>query len=333
MKKKQVYILAASVVVLALAAWGGYKYFYSKTTVTTQTKNNADQFVKNAAWLYHEYVYRVDFSDTALRPFFFVQNSDGTFSPSQADSSGNHISGNGFLADSTGALMMTDMMARPWVLSPEGERPLREMTDAWLAAQEFVTDKSYRVTGQTVVLFAVLNEAKDYIEYNVAPAAPGQEGYALAYPAEMINLSGLSQGMPVFSTLPPAGTAMLRIVKTVMNKNAAGESAATTLVDSVAADIDNAGYLGKLNAFRGDGFFYEGSVVFDTTGNFLGQLHYDNSKWKLMPVTGFVANPPSYTDTEIKETWGFDHSLNAWTRRSKIIPAGRPVDLLPTDAP
>ena len=67
MKKKQVYILAASIVVLSLAAWGGYKYFYSKTTVSTQTKTGADQFVKNAAWLYHEYVYRVDFRDTSLR--------------------------------------------------------------------------------------------------------------------------------------------------------------------------------------------------------------------------------------------------------------------------
>ena len=319
MKQKQVIIIASAVVVLALAGWGGYKLF-SKTTTVRTVRTSIEPFAKHAAWVYHEYVYRVDFSDTALRPFLFVQNSDGTFSPSQADSSGNHIAGNGFIMDSTGALMLTDRLAQPWTLSATEEKPLREMVDSALAGFDFVKDRNYRITGQTVALFAVLNDPKDLIEYNIVPAAPGQDGYALAYPAEKISLAGMNV-TPAFGAIPAAGNTILRIVKTVMDRGTAG-SVARTVIDSVAADVDAAGYIGQLNAFKSDGFFNEGSVVFDSIGSFIGQLHYDNNKWKIVPVKSFVASPPVYADLNVKETWGYEDSLHMWVRTSKIIAPG-----------
>ncbi len=328
MKKNQLYIIIGSVVVLALAGWGLYKHFSKKTTTisSTQAKLSAESFAKNSCWLYHEYVYRVDFGDTALKPFFFIRNSDGTFSPSQADSTANTITGNGFFIDSTGACMITEKMARPWVLSDEEQEPLNEMLNSWLAAKDEVINKGYHVTGQTVALFAVLNDYKNFIEYNVSAAVPGQEGYSIAYPVQKINLTGLNM-VPAFSKLPVGSEASIyKILKTVLNNSNANNPVAQNIADSISAILDNTAHLDKITLFKGDGFFYEGSVVFDTSGNILGNLHYDNSKWKLVPMAAFIQNPPAYSLNEPQEGWAYDSTASAWNRVFKKIAAGEPAD-------
>ena len=327
MKNKQLYIIIGSVVVLALVGWGLYKYvFNKKTTVsTTQTKLSAESFAKNSCWLYHEYVYRVDFSDTALPSLFFIRNSDGTFSPSQADSTANQITGNGFFIDSTGTCMITEHMARPWVLGNEEQQPLKEMINSCLAAKDELINKDYRVAGQTVALFAVLNNYKDFMEYNVSAAVPGQEGYSIAYPVQKINLSGLNT-VPAFSKLPGGTDAsVFKILKTVLNSSNANDPVAQTMADSISAVLDNSSHLDRMTLFKGDGFFYEGSVVFDTAGNLMGNLHYDNSKWKLVPVAAFIQNPPAYVPNEPQEGWAYDSTASCWNRMFKKIAAGEPV--------
>jgi hypothetical protein len=118
MKNKNLYIIL-SVLLLAAGVWAGYKYIFSKKTVSGKNSIFVRSYIPNACWVYHEYVYRVDFTDESIPAFLFVRNEDGTFSPSNEDEPANQVTGNGFIMDTTGAAIISDKIARPWELTVE----------------------------------------------------------------------------------------------------------------------------------------------------------------------------------------------------------------------
>ena len=314
MKKNQLYIIIG-VLVVGQAAWLGYKYFYAKKdSAVAQEQITAQAFTPNSCWIYHEYVYRVDFRDTSIHSFLFIRNADGTFSPSLADSSANHIIGNGFIIDSTGACATTEKLASPWTLSEEQQKPLKEMVDGWLDSQENLTDRDYHITGQTVALFVVLNNPKDFIDYKVSAAAPGQEGYSVIYPSQKTRLSGIQPGISFQAGLTASDAAVLQVLKTTFDENNTEDPIAKTTVDSIIATTGADGYLANIKVMKGDEFFYEGATVFDSAGKCLGNLCYNDKKWKLIQFASFVQNAPAYKDDEAAQQWEYDKISGTWRR-------------------
>lgn len=311
MNKKQVYIIAA-IIVIGIAGWFGYKYIFGKKSA--DKKFSVQSFSPNSCWIYHEYVYRVDFSDPSLEPFFFVQDADGTFSPSSADSDGNHITGNGFIIDSAGTCVITDKMAMPWVLNPEEQQPLRDLVDQWLDLKnDYYLNKEYSITGQTVALFAVLKSPEDFIEYSLNSTLPGQNGYSFVYPVQKTFLKGVETGIKLPATTL-ADESVFQVLKTTFDENNNSNPLAVTSIDSIHAEKTNDGYLDNIKIYKGDEFFFEGSIVFDATGMLIGSLHYDDKRWKLQPFQPFTNNLPIYDTNEPQEKWEYDQSSRSWNK-------------------
>ncbi|MDB5231788.1 MAG: hypothetical protein JWN76_2593 [Chitinophagaceae bacterium] len=300
---------------IAGAGWFGYRFFSNKKhTGASGEIISAASFSANSCWVYHEYVYRVDFTDKSQPSFLFVRNADGTFSPSNADSAVNHIIGNGFIIDSTGACATSEKMAAPWELSDEEKEPLNDMMAAWLDLKQGLSGKEYKITGQTVALFVVLNDPKDFIEYNVSALVPGQKGYSLIYPSQKLLVKGLEAATSFSDNNSSGGLQTFEIIKTTFDKTDKEKPMALTSIDSITATVDNDGYFTKIQVIKGDEFFYEGSVVFDAQANCLGNLHYENNKWKLAPFTAFVQNPPAYTAIEPQQTWVYNLASQVWKK-------------------
>lgn len=317
MKKNQVYIIIV-ILFAAAAAWFGYRYFFKKeVTVSGIQKRSIQDFASNSCWVYHEFVYRVDFSDPALESFLFIRNEDGTFSPSEANREGNHIISNGFIIDSTGACVITEKTATPWILTDDEQILLKELVDAWLDLKPEITNRDYRITGQTVALFVVLNNPKEFIEYAVSAPVPGQQGYSLAYPFQKTLLTGIQPAIEFSALTADQDTSVLQILKTSFDENNTENPLTKTSVDSISATRSVDGYLENIKIFSGDDFFYEGSAVFDHAARLLGNLHYENKKWTLVPFTSFVQNPPTYAENEIQEKWAYDLATPAWKRIHK----------------
>ena len=313
MKKNQL-LIGLLALVAGTAIWFGYKYFFSKKeSAVAKQEITPQSYSPNSCWIYHEYVYRVDFSDESIAPFLFIRNADGTFSPSIADSSANHVIGNGFIIDSTGACATTEKIAAPWMLSDAEQRPLKELVDAWLDSQENMLNKDYHITGQTVALFVVLNNPNEFIDYKAVAVAPGQDGYRLIYPEEKINLSGIQTGSDFQAALHASDTTVLQVLKTTFDENDPVNPTAKTSIDSIMARTNADGYLDNIKVMKGDEYFYEGAVVFNGEGKFLGNLCYKEKKWKLVPFASFVQNPPVYNSSETQQ-WLYDKSSGVWKR-------------------
>ena len=317
MKKNQVYIIIVFLFAAA-AGWFGYRYFSKKEiTVSSIQKRSIQDFAASSCWVYHEFVYRVDFSDPALESFLFIRNEDGTFLPSEATKAGNHIISNGFIIDSTGACAITEKTATPWILTNDEQILLKELVDAWLDLKPEITNREYHITGQTVALFVVLNNPKDFIEYIVSDPVPGQQGYSLAYPFQKTLLSGIQAGIEFSALTADSDTSVFQILKTSFDEKDTENPLTKTSIDSISVTRSVDGYLENIKVFIGDEFFYEGASVFDQSARLLGNLHYENKKWALVPVTSFVQNPPTYAENEIQEKWEYDLNMLAWKRISK----------------
>ncbi len=327
MKKNHVYIIAI-VLVAITGGWFAYKYFLKKDVVAVASgeKKAVQTFAPNSCWLYHEFVYRVDFSDDSLESFLFIRNADGSFSPSAADSAANHITGNGFIIDSTGACVITEKMANPWLLSDEEQIPLKELIDAWLESKTGLINKDYRISGQTVVLFAALNNPKDFIEYAISSPVPGQQGYSLVYPVKKTMLTGIRNDIAFSALTAGSDTAVLQILKSTFNENNPQNALIKTAIDSISVTRSADGFLENIKVLAGDEFFYEGSAAFDQNGRLLGNLRYENKKWALVPISSFVQNPPTYAENEIQEKWEYDNAGLAWKKIYSINNVGTTTD-------
>lgn len=312
MKNKQVNIALIILVVVA-AGWLGYKYVFNKKSSKKKTIS-AQSFSPNSCWVYHEYVYRVDFSDESLQPFLFVREEDGTFSPSKADSPGNNITGNGFIIDSTGASAISETIATPWKLSEDEQAPLKEIVEEWLDLKDGLQSKEYHITGQTVALFVVLNDPKNFIEYTVADLVPGQQGYSMIYPSQKTLMKGIETGFQFSNNSSGNTFATLQVLKTTFDENNTEHPTAVTNIDSISAEKDNEGYLSNIKVMKGDEFFYEGSTVLNESGNYLGNLHFWDKKWKLIPVQSFVQNPPNYDVREPQVILEYDLNNRNWKK-------------------
>lgn len=325
MKKNQIYIIVI-IIVAAAGSWFGYKYLFNKKTSGSSEQKSVQSFSSNSSWVYHEYVYRVDFSDQSLKSFLFIRNADGTFSPSNADSSGNHIIGNGFIIDSTGACATTEKITTPWELSDDEQKPLRELVDAWLDMKEDLVNKDYHITGQTVALFVILNDPKEFIEYTVSSPVPGQQGYSLIYPFQKTLFSGIKSPIEFSADPDKSDTSIFQILKTTFEENNAENPLTKTGIDSISVTRSKDGFLENIKVFSGDEFFYEGAAVFDQSARLLGNLHYENKKWALIPIQSFIQNPPTYPENEIQEKWEYDLNGLAWKRTYRNTIADKDVD-------
>jgi hypothetical protein len=313
MKKNQVYV-ALIILVVGASGWLGYKFFFKKKTSSNENVITAQSFSPNSCWVYHEYVYRVDFSDQSINSFLFVRDPDGTFPPSNSDSSGNHVIGNGFIIDSTGACSISETIARPWELSDNEQLPLKEIVEKWLDFKEGLQSKDYHITGQTVALFVVLNDPKNFIEYTVAGQVPGQKGYSMIYPSQKTLMKGIETRFPFSNNFSGNTSLTLQVLKTTFDENNAENPAAVTAIDSISVEKDNEGYLNNIKVLKGDEFFYEGSTVFNESGNYLGNLDFRDKKWKLVPVQSFVQNPPAYEVNYPQEIWEYDLNNRNWKK-------------------
>ena len=317
MKKKQFYII---ILVLAAGsgAWFAYKHFFSKEPeVIAAQQVSVQSYSPNSCWIYHEYVYRVDFSEQSLSPFFFIMNSDGSFSPTLADSSGNHIYGNGFIIDSTGTCVTNEKITKPWKLTEEDQVPLKELVDAWLELKENIFNKDYHISGQTVALFVVLNDPKDFIEYSTSAPVPGQQDYSIIYPLQKTVFKGIKYDFGFSAGIVPENSTVLQILKTTFNEDDPQKTLVKTSIDSIQVTWPAEVYFENIKVLAGDEFFNDGSFVFDVQGKLLGNLYYENKKWKLMPISSFIQNPPAYNETEIREKWEYDVNTHAWKRIQK----------------
>ena len=90
-----------------------------------------------------------------------------------------------------------------------------------------------------------------------------------------------------------------------------------TSIDSIQVTWPVEVYFENIKVLAGDEFFNDGSFVFDVQGKLLGNLYYENKKWKLMPISSFIQNPPAYNETEIREKWEYDVNTHAWKRIQK----------------
>ncbi len=314
MRKNQVYLI---VIILAagIAGWFGYKYFFDKkSSVSPRQTVSVQSFSSNSCWVYHEYVYRVNFSDQSLSSFLFIRDADGTFSPSKSDSSGNHIIGNGFIIDSTGACATTEKITNPWVLSVEEQKPLRELVDAWLEMKEGLVNRDYSITGQTVALFVVLHNPENFIEYTISSPVPGQLGYSLIYPFQKTLFKGIVSSLAFSNKELDNDASVFQVLKTTFDENNSENPVAKTTIDSFSAIKNMDGNLSDIKVITGDEFFYEGSAMFDEYGRILGNLHYQDNKWKLISILSFIQNPPTYQTNEPQEEWEYDLNAMAWKR-------------------
>lgn len=279
-------------------------------------KVSVQSFSPNSCWLYHEYVYKVDFRDPSLEPFFFVRAEDGTFSPSDADSPGNNITGNGFIIDQAGTCVITDKMAMPWMLSTEEQQPLRDLIDEWLSMKtDPYLNKEYSITGQTVALFAVLKDPEEFIEYALNSDFPVNNGYVLVYPQQKMQMKGLGTGFALSETEPAANEYFFQVLKTTFDESNSENPMAITSIDSITVKKTNDGYLDDVTVQKGDKFFYEGSVVFDASGSLVGNLHYENDRWKLVTFQSFSPNPPAYGTGEENQVWEYDLAGKNWVKK------------------
>jgi hypothetical protein len=314
MKKNLLYIIVI-IIVAAVGGWYGYKYFFDKKSSSFSGQAvSVKSFSSNSCWVYHEYVYRVNFNDQSLRPFLFIRDADGTFSPSKADSSGNHIIGNGFIIDSTGACATTEKISNPWMLSVEEQKPLRALVDAWLEMKEDLVNKDYSITGQTVALFIVLNNPENFIEYTISSPVPGQLGYRLIYPFQKTLFKGIVSSLAFSSNESGSGASVFQVLKTTFDENNSENPVAKTTIDSISAIKNKDGNLSDIKAITGDEFFYEGSAMFDEYGRISGNLHYQEKKWKLISILSFIQNPPTYQTNEPQEEWQYDSNTRVWKR-------------------
>ncbi|MEP7237930.1 MAG: hypothetical protein ABI685_08700 [Ferruginibacter sp.] len=314
MKKNQVYLIVI-IIIAATAAWFGYQYFSKKNNPgLSNQKKSIQSLSSNSCWVYHEYVYRVDFSNDTLKPFLFIRNDDGTFVPSEAEKPGNQIIGNGFIIDSAGACAITENTATPWILTDDEQKPLKDLVDAWLDLKTGITNREYHITGQTVALFVVLNNPKDFIEYGVSAPVPGQQGYSLIYPAQKIQLSGINPDFNFSATAISTDTSVFQILKTTFDENNTQNPLIKTAIDSISVTKSVDGILLNIKPITGDAFFYEGSAAFDEYGGLLGNLHYDKKNWVLISIGSFIQNPPAYAGNEIQEKWEYDLPVHAWVK-------------------
>lgn len=324
MNKKQGYALLI-ILIVAAAGWLVYTWFIKEKenqNASAEIKP-VQQYLPNACWVYHEFVYRVDFSGLeSTGPYFFVRNEDGTFSPSKADSAANNITGNGFLVDSAGACLITEKLAAPWSIDEKEKQLLKELIDEWLQIKYdadlentngvAAPKPGYSITGQTVAFFIIINDAKNYIEYNVSEQAPGQDGYRLAYPVRKIYLQGIGSSFTFSSVKANSRQLNMQILKSSFDENSPDNPVSKPLTDSIQSSLSEENFLDNLKILKGDDFFYEGSVLFDDKGNILGSMSYKNSKWLYHPVSALVTNTPAYSEYDPQERWMFDRLTGKW---------------------
>lgn len=325
MKNKQLLSVFAILAIAALS-WFGYKYFFRKKSneSAAATSIPVSNFLHNSCWVYHDYVYRVDFKNfDEAGPFLFIRNIDGTFSPSKADSAVNNLTGNGFLIDSLGGCLLTENLAEPWILSDEEQQPLKEIIDDWLK-QRFdnavelsggvgFAIPDYTITGQTVALFVVMNNPKEFVEYYVPARMPGQNNYRIAYPDKKIELRGISSDFSFSNGSLVSGEGYFQVLKATFDESNNELPVVKQFIDSVHTDIS--GFtLTNLKAIKGDNFFNEGSMVFDTAGRIIGNLGFKKGEWSFYPLNTIFSATPVYSGNEPAEVWQFDINTSAWTR-------------------
>lgn len=316
MKKNQVYTVIA-VLIVAAAGLLGYKYLFNKKkTARTEQASSAESLTANSCWIYHEYVYRVNFSDRALQPFLFIRNTDGTFSPSIADSSGNTITGNGLIIDEEGGCVSTEQIGTPWKLSEEEQEPLRELVDTWLDTKYDLYTRDYTITGQTVALFIVLSNPEDFIEYNVTTSQTTEQGYSILYPAQRTGFDGIETGVSFLAAgaAPDTSFSEFQVLNATLDENNTENPAIKTEVKNIMAALTMEGYLDKVQSANDNTFFNEGAMLFDKSGTCLGNLHYENSKWRLMPIMSIAENHRVYEDYDPKESWEYDKDRQSWIK-------------------
>lgn len=311
MNKKHLYI-AAAILVIGVAGWFAYKYTFGKKT--SRHSISAQAFSANSCWIYHEYVYRVDFTDDSMGPFLFIRNEDGSFSPSAEESAGNSITGNGFLIDEEGGCVTTEKITTPWTLNEEEQKSLREVVDAWLEMKTDMYSRDYTITGQTVALFVVLNDPEQYIEYTALAPLPEQVGYGLLYPVEKTSFAGVNTTVSYQDKIEESSHMVLQVLKTTFDENAAERSSVKTSADSITAEKNAEGFLENIQVLKGDEFFNEGSIVFDGAGKCLGNLHYENNKWRLMSFRSIAENHRIYEDYTSKQSWEYDINRQGWIK-------------------
>jgi hypothetical protein len=312
MKNKNLYIIL-SVLLLAAGGWVAYKYIFSKRSGSGKNSISVQSYIPNACWIYHEYVYRVDFADPAIPPFLFVRGEDGIFSPSNEEEPGNQATGNGFLVDSTGAAIISKKVARPWELTEEEQQPLRDLIDEWLDLRPNTPDRNYYITGQTVVLFVVLNDPNDFIEYKTTQDLPGQLSYSVIYPVENTRLSGIQPVLSFSDGVEDNKETDFQVLKATFNENSE-HPIVQVRIDSITATRNSEGRMDNIRVISGDEFFNEGSLVFDKHSKLAGHLHYENEKWHLVSYRSIIQDPPLYESYELKEQWEFDKQAMAWRK-------------------
>jgi hypothetical protein len=316
MKNKNLYIIL-SVLLLAAGVWAGYKYIFSKKTVSGKNSIFVRSYIPNACWVYHEYVYRVDFTDESIPAFLFVRNEDGTFSPSNEDEPANQVTGNGFIMDTTGAAIISDKIARPWELTVEEQQPLRDLIEEWFNLRPDNFDRNYHITGQTVVLFVVLNDPNDFIEYKTQQELPSQ----LSYPVENTRLSGIQPVLSFSDGMEDNKEKDFQVLKATFDEKSENP-VVQVRIDSIKATRNSEGIMNDIRVVSGDEYFNEGSLVFDKHSKLLGHLHYENEKWHLVTYSSIIQDPPVYENFEFKEQWKFDKQAMVWRKTSSsIIPA------------
>ncbi|MBS4066521.1 MAG: hypothetical protein KGZ74_18310 [Chitinophagaceae bacterium] len=274
----------------------------------------------NTCWAYHEYVYKVSFDDPdqSFPDLFFVRDADGFFKPAKADSSANSITGNGFLVDSTGACLITEKFAEPWLLSKEEQQPLKELVDEWLE-QKFQLEvertagigfakPAYFISGQTVVMFTVLNTPNNYIEYTITASAPGQTGYRVAYPAYPMLFSGVREDIRFHTSILNGYTSNLKTANGILEapqqrlKNDLNNITATFTIELALEDVSGSS----------TDQWNEGAVILDAfTGSFYGLLTYSNNQWKYIPIHNAVKNKPEYKQ-QVTEKWVYITVNKEW---------------------
>jgi len=84
-------------------------------------------------------------------------------------------------------------------------------------------------------------------------------------------------------------------------------------IDSVHTDIS--GFtLSNLKAIKGDSFFNEGSMVFDSAGRIIGNLGYKKGEWSFFQLSSIFSTTPVYSGNEQAEVWQFNINTSAWVR-------------------
>lgn len=298
--------------IAAFAGWLGYYYFLKPDRYSAKAEN---YYFPNSCWIYHEYVYRVDFRDKNLKSFFFIRNNDGTFSPSRLDSSGNLVTGNGFIVDPGGACVTTRKMYQPWELSDGQSELLKDLIDKWLDMQEGPIDKTYKITGQTVALFVVLSNPKQLIEYTNYVNDPGVGQYGVIYPEKKINLRGIKTDYQHADKPAYGSSTTWRVLNTTFDENPDVDVPHTrTASNDITATLTQEGYLDNITVQKGDEYFSEGSSLFNSSGHWMGILHYQNKRWQLASTLFVTPVLRNYESNQIIEDWEYNQATSIWRR-------------------